>query len=450
MGVCGSFMGGIALLAKALGHKVSGSDAKVYPPMNLQLKQQGIELMDPYDAAHLQPPPDLVIIGNAVSRGNPEVEHILNNKLPYISGPQWLSESLLKARQVIAVSGTHGKTTTSAMLGWLLKSAHLEPSFLIGGIPQNFGVSACLGGPKYFIIEADEYDTAFFDKRSKFIHYCPDILVINNIEFDHADIFPDLATIRREFHHLLRIMPEKGLIVAKYGDLEIAKVLEMGCWASVEYFGENGAKWAIEPLTDDYSHFNICCEAEPVGTVRWELIGRFNAENALAAVAAADHIGITPTDACIALRSFKSVKRRLEQLAQVNNIVVYDDFAHHPTAIQATLRALRQKVKKQRIIAVTEPRSNTMRQGIHKHKLAAALADADIVFLYQAKNLVWDPTELRSELRGKCRIMTDIDEIAQEVTVIAKPGDHILVMSNGGFGDVHQKIIDQLVMTPRP
>jgi len=444
LGICGSFMGGIALLARALGHEVSGSDANVYPPMSTQLAEQGIELMNGYDPAHLQPAPDLVIIGNAMSRGNPVVEFILNNKLLYVSGPQWLSEHILQTRHVLAISGTHGKTTTTGMLCWILESAGLNPGFLVGGVPQNFGLSARLGGGEYFVIEADEYDTAFFDKRSKFIHYHPDTLIINNIEFDHADIFVDIAAIRREFHHMVRIVPGNGLIIAKQGDTEVSQVLEMGCWSTVEHFGEQGSEWSVEALIDDFSQFNVLNRSEIIGKVSWELIGQFNAENALTAIAAANHVGVDPAQACIALQSLKNVKRRLEYLAEVNQVTVYDDFAHHPTAIRATLEALRQKVKGQRIIAIMEPRSNTMKQGVHEETLADSFVDADHIYLYAADNLDWDLSKATSSLGNKVNIMYNIDKIVSTVAKFAEAGDHILIMSNGSFSGIHQKLIEQL------
>jgi len=444
LGICGTFMGGIALLAKALGHEVSGSDANVYPPMSTQLEEQGIELMEGYDPEYLQPTPDLVIVGNTLSRGNPAVEFILNNKLPHISGPQWLSEYILQRKHVLAVSGTHGKTTTTGMLCWILESAGLNPGFLVGGIPQNFGVSARPGGDKYFVIEADEYDTAFFDKRSKFIHYHPDTLVINNIEYDHADIFADLAAIRREFHHMVRIIPENGLIIAKQGDAEVSKVLEMGCWTAVEYFGERGSGWSVDALSDDFSQFDVLFNSNIVGKVSWELIGQFNADNALAAIAAANHVGVEPAQSCEALQSLKNVKRRLECLAEVNQVTVYDDFAHHPTAIRETLKALRQKVKDERIIAIMEPRSNTMKQGIHRETLAAAFVEADHTFLYAADNLDWDLSKAVSSLGKKARVMDSIENIVNTVASLAEAGDHILIMSNGDFSGLHQKLIEKL------
>ncbi len=448
LGICGTFMGGIALLARELGHEVSGSDANVYPPMSTQLEEQGIDLMEGYDPGHLQPAPDLVIVGNTLSRGNPAVEFILNNKLPHISGPQWLSEYILQTRHVLAVSGTHGKTTTTGMLCWILESAGLNPGFLVGGVPQNFGLSARSGGDEYFVIEADEYDTAFFDKRSKFVHYHPDTLIINNIEYDHADIFADIAAIRREFHHMVRIIPENGLIIAKQGDTEVSRVLEMGCWTPIEYFGDQGSDmksgWCVEALSDDFSQFNVLFNSEIVGKVSWKLIGQFNAENALAAIAAANGVGVEPAQSCEALQSLKNVKRRLECLAEVNQVTVYDDFAHHPTAIYETLKALRQKVKNERIIAIMEPRSNTMKQGIHRDTLADAFVEADHTFLYAADNLDWDLSKAVSSLGEKVKVMDSIENIVNTVASFTEAGDHILIMSNGSFSDLHQKLIKKL------
>ena len=448
LGICGTFMGGIALLARTLGHEISGSDANVYPPMSTQLREQGIELMNGYHPAHLQPAPDLVIVGNTMSRGNSLVEYVLNNKLPYISGPQWLSEHILETRHVLAVSGTHGKTTTSGMLCWILESAGLDPGFLVGGVPQNFGVSARLGSQlgenDYFVVEADEYDTAFFDKRSKFIHYHPDTLIINTIEYDHADIFADIAAIRREFHHMVRIVPGNGLIIARQGDTQISQVLEMGCWSPIEYFGEAEAEWIVDPLTDDFSQFNVLYNTEIVGTVHWDLIGQFNAENALAAIAAANHVRVRPAQACEALQTLKNVKRRMECLAKINQVTVYDDFAHHPTAIRVTLKALRQKVKDQRIIAIMEPRSNTMRQGVHQETIADALAEADQIYLYEANDLAWDLSKSTSSLGNKVNVMQSIDNIVTTVASLAHADDHILIMSNGNFSGLQQKLIEKL------
>ena len=444
LGICGTFMGGIALLARALGHEVSGSDANDYPPMSTQLAGQGITLLEGYDPAHLDPAPDLVIIGNALSRGNPAVEYILNNDLKFISGPQWLNENVLQGRHVLAVSGTHGKTTTTSTLAWILEVGGLNPGFLIGGIAENFSCSARLGGADYFVVEADEYDTAFFDKRSKFIHYRPSTLIINNIEFDHADIFPDLAAIRREFHHLVRIVPDHGLIIARQGDMEISKVLELGCWTPVEYFGEGDARWISKPLRDDYSEFEIKIDDTPGGVIRWDLIGRHNADNALAATAAANHVGIDSGVVCEALADFKSVKRRLEQLAVINGVTVYDDFAHHPTAIRATLAALRQHVVQQRIIAIMEPRSNTMRKGVHQDTLADSFTGADHVLLYQPGDLTWDLSRCTKSLGQRRQVFTDIDTIIIRAVGMAQPGDHIVIMSNGDFGGIHHRLQEAL------
>lgn len=444
LGICGTFMGGIALLARELGHEVSGSDANVYPPMSTQLMEQGITLTEGYDPSQLDSVPDLVIIGNAMTRGNPCVEHILNHGLRYTSGPQWLSDNVLQGRHVLAVSGTHGKTTTTSMLAWTLEAEGLNPGFLVGGIPENFGISARLGGKEYFVIEADEYDTAFFDKRSKFVHYRPKTLIINNIEYDHADIFADLAAIRREFHHLVRIVPDHGLIVALEGDPEIAKVLEMGCWTPVEYFGGENSRWQARPLQDDYSEFEILVDNQPGGIMRWDLIGQHNANNVLAVAAAAGHVGITAGEVCEAMASFKSVKRRLQLLGVVNDITLYDDFAHHPTAIRVTLDALRAKVGKHRIIAIMEPRSNTMRMGVHGDALAKSFSEADHVIFYQPENINWDLKQQTISLGSKREISSDIDNIVENVVKTTKPGDQIVFMSNGGFGGIQQKLLKRL------
>ena len=445
LGICGTFMGGIAMLARELGHEVSGSDANVYPPMSIQLMEQGINLIEGYNPAQLDQRPDIVIIGNSLSRGNPCIEYILNTNIRYTSGPQWLNEHVLQDRHVLAVAGTHGKTTTASMLAWSLEVAGLKPGFLIGGIPINFDISARLGSPDYFVVEADEYDTAFFDKRSKFIHYRPKTLIINNIEFDHVDIFADLAAIRREFHHLVRILPDHGLIVARQGDPEINKVLEQGCWTPVEYFGTDNSRWQARSLRDDYSEFEILVDDQPGGILRWDLIGQYNACNALATAAAACHVGLTAGGVCEALAGFSGVKRRLERLDQVNDITVYDDFAHHPTEIRATLAGLRQHVGSSRIIAIMEPRSNTMRRGTHKSALAGSFKDADIVFLYQPEDISWDLMQSTASLGNRRRVFTDIDEIIAATVEIAEAGNHIIIMSNGGFGGIHHKLIERLM-----
>jgi len=444
LGICGTFMGGIAILARALGHEVSGSDANVYPPMSTQLESQGITLREGYLPEHLQPAPDLVVIGNTLSRGNPAVEYVLDNDLEFISGPQWLHDHVLRGRHVLAVSGTHGKTTTSSILAWILEEAGLEPGFLIGGIAENFSYSARLTDSNYFIVEADEYDTAFFDKRSKFIHYQAKTLVINNIEFDHADIFNDITAINREFHHLIRTIPETGLIIAHHGDKETEQVLAMGCWTPVEYFGGEDAKWSIRQMLDDFSKFEVMVNGEVTGKCQWPLIGQHNAENALAAIAAASNIGVAVDKACDSLANFKSVKRRLEQLAVINGVTVYDDFAHHPTAIAATLSGLRLNVGNKRIIAIMEPRSNTMRQGVHKDTLASSLAEANHSLLFQPEGLAWDLATSTKSLGKKCQVFTDIESIITMAVKMAEADDHIVIMSNGGFEGIHQKLISRL------
>lgn len=449
LGICGSFMGGVSMLAKALGHEVSGSDKQIYPPMSDQLQMQGIEVMEGYYAAHLEPIPDLVIVGNTMSRGNPLVEIILNNNIPYTSAPEWLSKNVLQNKRVLAVSGTHGKTTITAMLCWIFEQAGLHPGFLIGGVSQNFNVSARLGNSEYFIIEADEYDTAFFDKRSKFVHYRPDTLIINNIEYDHADIFADLNAIIREFHNLVRIVPSNGMVICKQNDVNIKQLLEMGCWSSVEYFNDalptEGTRWGLSNLADDCSQFNVVDGSEIVSqTLEWQLFGQFNAENALAAIAAAfHHAGIKLSQACDALMRFKNVKRRLEQLAYINQITIYDDFAHHPTAINATLKALRAKVKNERIILIIEPHSNTMRNGYYKDVLANAFIDADFVYLYVAEDYNWSVEKSANLSHVKIHTLQSIDVIVSVVSDLAVPNDHILIMTSGNFSGLHQKLLQR-------
>ena len=410
LGICGTFMGGLALLARELGMQVSGSDANVYPPMSTQLEQSGIRLSEGYSADPLNPAPDLVIIGNTLGRGNPAVEYVLDNDLPYTSGPEWLARELLGNRWVLAVAGTHGKTTTTSMLAWCLEQAGLNPGFLIGGVAENFGVSARLGDAPFFVIEADEYDTAFFDKRSKFVHYRPRSLVINNIEFDHADIFADLDAIKLQFHHLLRTVPGAGLVVRASEDTVIDEVLEMGCWTAQERFGEGvGRPWGIRPMVADFSRFEILLEERPVAQVEWDLIGRHNAYNAVAAIAAARHAGVPPQQAGEALRRFSSVKRRLERLASVDGTTVYDDFAHHPTAIRTTLEGLRARVGGERIIVIFEPRSNTMRMGHHEDTLAAAFSEADLCLFFEPAGLSWD-LEQATAVLGDARVVFDDTE----------------------------------------
>ncbi len=445
LGICGTFMGGIALLARSLGHQVSGSDANVYPPMSTQLEQAGIRLQEGYRPEHLEPAPDRVVIGNALSRGNPAVEHVLNSGLPYTSGPQWLAEQVLQERWVLAVAGTHGKTSTASLLAWILEDAGMSPGFLIGGVPENFGLSARLGDSPFFVVEADEYDTAFFDKRSKFIHYRPRTLVINNIEFDHADIFDDLEQIQRQFHHLVRTVPSNGRIVAPLYDENVGEVLDMGCWTPVESFDpEMEAGWHAEEVAADGSAFQLVGNGTPLGRVKWTQIGRHNIANALAAVAAARHAGVPPRVAIEALGRFQSVKRRMELKGEVAGVRVYDDFAHHPTAIQTTLEGLRAQVKDGRIIAILEPRSNTMRMGVHAARLPDALMAADRVLVYAPEDLDWDAGSLFGGMQERVRVMSGVDEIVTEVVSGAQRGDHVLVMSNGGFEGIHQRLLDAL------
>ena len=446
LGICGTFMGGIAVLAHSLGFRVSGSDANVYPPMSTQLESLGIELMEGYMVEHLQPEPDLVVVGNALSRGNPAVEYLLDSGINYTSGPQWLADHLLHDRWVLAVAGTHGKTTTASMLAWILEDANLNPGFLIGGIPENFATSARLGETPFFVVEADEYDTAFFDKRSKFIHYRPRTLVMNNLEFDHADIFDDLEAIQHQFHHLVRIVPgHTGRIIAPLYDGNLHEVLDMGCWTPVEYFDpEMEACWHIIDSNPDGSSFDVVCDGEKIGRVEWELIGRHNQANALAALAAARHAGVPPKVAVESLRRFRNVKRRLELRGEVRGIRVYDDFAHHPTAIQTTLQGLRAQVGSQRIIAILEPRSNTMRMGVHANRLADVLQQADLVFIQQPPHLAWDIKAALNVLGNRVEIFSEVSGIVDSVSRIAEPGDHLLVMSNGGFENIHRRLLDML------
>ncbi len=509
LGICGTFMGGIAVLAKQAGHRVTGCDANVYPPMSTQLVAQGIELIEGFDLSQTKLNPDIYVIGNVVSRGNPLMEEILNQGLPYISGPQWLSENVLQGKWVLAVAGTHGKTTTSSMLAWILEYAGLAPGFLIGGVPENFGVSARLpqvppaqkqsafntpsplmgegwgeggaslvnsshtpslqpspaggegarkvddGCSPFFVIEADEYDTAFFDKRSKFVHYHPRTAILNNLEFDHADIFDDLAAIEKQFHHLIRTVPQNGLIVSNGKEDSLQRVIDKGCWSDVELFGTD---WQATNV-DANGNFDVIFKNERQARVSWEILGEHNRMNALAAIAAARHVGVAPCIAIEGLSEFKNVKRRMETKGVVNNITVYDDFAHHPTAIETTLAGLRAKlqannhaaagdtrdgaINNARILAVLEPRSNTMKLGVMKAALPACLKDADLVFCYGA-NLGWDAAEALKPIANKAKTFDDLTMLVQAIKQAAKPGDHILVMSNGGFGGVHQKILDSL------
>jgi UDP-N-acetylmuramate: L-alanyl-gamma-D-glutamyl-meso-diaminopimelate ligase len=445
LGICGTFMGGIALLARAMGHEVSGSDANVYPPMSSQLEAAGILLQEGYRLEHLQPAPDVVVVGNALARGNPAVEYLLDQGLPYTSGPQWLSEHVLQGRWVLAVAGTHGKTSTASLLAWILEDVGLKPGFLIGGVPENFGVSARLGEAPFFVVEADEYDTAFFDKRSKFVHYHPRTLVLNNLEFDHADIFDNLQMIQRQFHHLVRTVPGSGLIISPYQDENLQSVLDMGCWTPREYFApQQAVTWHADKQVADSSEFDVICEGVCVGRVSWPLLGRHNLSNALAALAAARHAGVPPRAAISALSRYKNVKRRMELRGEVNGIKVYDDFAHHPTAIQTTLEGLRQRVERARILVILEPRSNTMRRGVHAKQLANALQEADQVWLFALPELQWDPRQALEPLGTKAHVVSETQRIVEQVATMARPGDHLLVMSNGGFEGIHQRLLDAL------
>jgi UDP-N-acetylmuramate: L-alanyl-gamma-D-glutamyl-meso-diaminopimelate ligase len=440
LGICGTFMGGIALLARALGHQVSGSDANVYPPMSTQLAVAGIDLHEGYDYDPVSYTPDLVVIGNALGRGNPAVEAVLNTGLAYTSGPQWLQEYVLQGRWVLAVSGTHGKTTTSAMLAYILEDAKLAPGFLVGGVPKNFGQSARLGETPFFVIEADEYDTAFFDKRSKFVHYRPRTLIVNNLEYDHADIFPDLAAIQRQFHHLIRTVPGNGLIVCPAQVPAVSEVLAQGCWTATETIDGD---WRAEAEDAASQTFAVYFRDALQGTVRWNLTGQHNQANALAAIAAARHAGVPTKLAIEALGRFENVRRRLEVRGVVNGITVYDDFAHHPTAIALTLDGLRGKVGTERILAVMEPRSNTMRLGVHQQALPAAFANADRVFLYGPDDLGWDLDDVVARCPVTAQRSQSIDALVDTIATEAQAGDHVVVMSNGAFGGIHQRLLDR-------
>jgi UDP-N-acetylmuramate: L-alanyl-gamma-D-glutamyl-meso-diaminopimelate ligase len=442
LGVCGTFMGGIALLARSAGHRVTGCDANVYPPMSTQLTEQGIALTDGYDAGQLALNPDLFVVGNTISRGNPLLEAVLDRNLPYVSGPQWLAENILQGRWVLGVAGTHGKTTTTSLLAWILEEAGLNPSFLVGGVPQGFGVSARLTDSPFFVIEADEYDTAFCDKRSKFVHYRPRTTVLNNLEFDHADIFTDLAAIETQFHHLVRTLPGNGLVVANAVEPALDRVLARGCWTPVEVFN-GGAGWQAGAVNAD-GGFEVTLQGQRVGGVeRFALAGDHNRANAIAALAAARHAGVPAIVGLRALETFQGVRRRLEIRGTVRGVTVIDDFAHHPTAIRVTLEGLRQRVGPARILAVLEPRSNTMKLGTMKAQLPDSLAEADAVFCY-ANQLGWDPADALAPLGAKARTFEGLGPLLDAIIAVAETGDQILVMSNGGFGGIHQKLLDGL------
>jgi UDP-N-acetylmuramate: L-alanyl-gamma-D-glutamyl-meso-diaminopimelate ligase len=448
LGICGTFMGGIAALAQAAGHRVTGSDRNVYPPMSTQLASLGIVLTEGWDPAQLEPRPDVVVVGNALSRGNPVVEAVLDLGIPYTSGPEWLARHVLHDRWVLAVSGTHGKTTTSSILAWILEHAGLEPGFLIGGIPGNFPVSARLGAAPFFVVEADEYDTAFFDKRAKFVHYRPRTAILNNLEYDHADIYPDMPSLRRMFHQFVRTVPGQGLLVVHGRDPELAQTLSMGCWTPVERFArDGGAEWSVQAIAPDWSEFEVRHAGAVIGRAKWPLIGAHNAENALAALLAARHAGVEPRVALEALGLFRNARRRMEVRGTVRDVTVYDDFAHHPTAIATTLDGLRRRVGAARILAVLEPRSATMKLGVHKDTLAGSLAAADRVWFYQPPDLGWNLAESIAPLGARARTAADVDALAAAVAAEARAGDHVLVMSNGGFGGLHGKLLAELART---
>jgi UDP-N-acetylmuramate: L-alanyl-gamma-D-glutamyl-meso-diaminopimelate ligase len=444
LGICGTFMGGLAALAREAGHRVTGCDANVYPPMSDQLRALGIELIEGWSPEQLDLAPDLFVIGNVVSRGNPLMEAILNAGARYTSGPQWLAEHVLQGRHVLAVAGTHGKTTTTSMLAWVLDQAGLEPGFLVGGVPQNFGVSARLGRPDgCFVIEADEYDTAFFDKRSKFVHYRPRTAVLNNLEFDHADIFPDLAAIETQFHHLVRTVPGQGRLVVNARDEALQRVLERGCWSEVQHFGARKEDPGVLRARGDPHDFDVLRGSLRIGHVDWPLLGEHNQLNALAAIAAAEHVGVDPEAAATALGGFRNVRRRLEVRGEAGGVTVYDDFAHHPTAMHTTIDGLRRKVGPARILAVFEPRSNTMKRGDMAALLPWALEEADLSFCLAA-NLGWDAVSALAPLGDEAQVFEDLDALVRKVVQAARPGDHVLCMSNGGFGGVHDKLLAQL------
>ncbi len=433
LGACGTFMGGVALLAKRAGHRVSGSDQHTYPPMSTQLAAEGIELYEGYSADHLDPAPDLVVIGNALSRGNPAIEYVLNNGIEYTSGPRWLGENYLRGKSVIAVAGTHGKTTTASMAAWILETAGLEPGFLIGGVPENFGQSA-RDGKDLFVVEADEYDTAFFDKRAKFVHYRPATLILNNLEFDHADIYEDLKAIQTQFHHLVRTIPGNGTIISNAQDSRLEAVLERGCWSQLQTFSmEEAQDWQVEMLKQDGSELAFRFRDQQIGNLAWSHYGRHNAMNACAAVASAVAAGVDPRTAVDALASFKGVKRRMELIADAKGIHVYDDFAHHPTAIRLTLEGLRRRVGNARVLVALEPRSNTMRAGVHASELGPALMPADRVWLMAGDGIDWDPQETLAPREGRGRVVTRSEDMLTHMLDAVQPGDHVIFMSNGGF-----------------
>ncbi|MGW8248106.1 MAG: UDP-N-acetylmuramate:L-alanyl-gamma-D-glutamyl-meso-diaminopimelate ligase [Acidiferrobacterales bacterium] len=443
IGICGTFMGGLALMARALGHEVRGSDANVYPPMSTQLLQQEIELFEGYKATNLDWQPELVIVGNALSRGNEEVEAVLNTGIRYTSGAQWLSEQVLQDRWVLAVAGTHGKTTTASMLAWILDDCGLKPGFLIGGVPQNFGQSARLGDSPFFVIEADEYDTAFFDKRAKFVHYRPRTLVLNNLEFDHADIYPSLEAIETQFHHLVRTVPGNGKLIVNARESALERVIAKGCWTPVEPFLSPGG-WSGAPVKPDWSRFEVKFDGKSYGQLDWDLVGEHNMANALAAIAAARHAGVEPKEAIKSLGSFQNARRRLELIGSPNRISVYDDFAHHPTAIKTTLAGLRANVGDARIFAVIDLRSNSMKMGAHRAGLPGSVADADHVIVHEPDNLEWNLRDTFSENGNQVTFARDNEQIIGELKNELRAGDHVVIMSNGSFNGLHKQLLETL------
>jgi UDP-N-acetylmuramate: L-alanyl-gamma-D-glutamyl-meso-diaminopimelate ligase len=437
-------MGGVALLAKRAGHRVSGSDQHTYPPMSTQLEAEGIELFEGYRAEHLDPEPDLVIIGNALSRGNPAVEHVLNAGIVYTSGPRWLGENYLRDKTVIAVAGTHGKTSTASMTAWILEQAGMKPGFLIGGVPHDFGHSA-RDGDGYFVVEADEYDTAFFDKRAKFVHYRPRVAILNNLEFDHADIYPDLAAIQTQFHHLVRTIPGNGFIISNAQDNNLEDLLEQGCWSRLQLFSlDEDSDWQVALLRPDGSELEFFHQGQSLGSISWNHFGRHNAMNACAAIAACAAVGVDAGRAAEALASFGGVARRLELIAQDKDVRIYDDFAHHPTAIRLTLEGLRRNVGNSRVLVALEPRSNTMRAGIHFHELGPALVAADHVWLLAGDGIDWDPHEALAPLDGRGRVVIRTDDLLQQMLDLVQPGDHVVFMSNGGFDAAPRRFRDSI------
>ncbi len=451
LGICGTFMGGIAAIARAAGHTVTGSDQNVYPPMSTQLAALGIDIVQGYDAGQLDPAPDVVVVGNVMSRGRPVIEALLNRRIPHASGPEWLARNVLHDRWVLAVAGTHGKTTTSSMLAHILEHAGLSPGFLIGGVPGNFEVSARLGSAPFFVIEADEYDTAFFDKRAKFVHYAPRTLVLNNLEFDHADIYPDLESIKRQFSHLLRIVPGEGLVVHNGADANLDDVLARGCWSAREGFaqaGASGAMWSARLPGADHSRFEVLLEGRPQGTVAWNMLGAHNVDNALAAIAAARHAGVPVATAIEALAGFRGVRRRMELTGEAAGIRLFDDFAHHPTAIATTIEGLRRNIGQARLVAVLEARSNTMRMGVHKDTLAGSLRGADAVYLFAPPDLGWDAAAVARELGPRAATEPSVDALLDRLGRDLAAGDQVLVMSNGGFGGLHRRLLERLQQRP--